>query len=256
MSNWAALDAELDAWAAAGRKALFWWRDDDAGALTPELQRLLDLQAASAAPLSLAVIPASAGAELAQALRGRDSIAVLQHGFAHRNHAPAGEKKAEFPSVRPAQEALADLRQGRENLKKLFGIGLRPVLVPPWNRIAPALLPHLPRLGLHGLSTYKAREEAWAAPGLMQVNTHLDPVDWRQGAGFLGEAACLDQALRQLRLARDTPEAEPLGLLTHHAQQDEATWAFTARFIAHTQAHRAALWVDIDTAFGAGPPPG
>ncbi|WP_428247589.1 polysaccharide deacetylase family protein [Ferrovibrio sp.] len=253
MSNWAALDAELDAWAAAGRKALFWWRDDDAGTLTPALQRLLDLQAANETPLSLAVIPARADADLAEALRRRDAIAVLQHGFAHHNHAPMGEKKAEFPGSRPAQAALADLRQGREALKKLFGYSLRPVLVPPWNRISAALLPHLPRLGLHGLSTFKPRGEAWAAPGLMQVNTHLDPIDWRQGAGFLGETACLDIAIAQLRQSRETADAEPLGLLTHHAQQDEATWAFAARFIAHTRAHRTALWIDIDSAFGAGP---
>ena len=34
---WAALNAELDCWAAAGRCATFWWRDDDAGEMTAPL---------------------------------------------------------------------------------------------------------------------------------------------------------------------------------------------------------------------------
>jgi hypothetical protein len=256
MASWADLDTELDAWGQAGRKALFWWRDDDAGALTPALERLLALHEASSTPLSLAVIPQEATEALAERLAKLPGVAVLQHGFAHRNHAPAGEKKSEFPKIRPVAESLADLRQGRARLQSLFGRSLRPILVPPWNRIAANLLPQLPRLGLHGFSTYKPREDLWAAPGLMQVNTHLDPADWRQEAKFLGDDACLALALAHLRLARLDPTApEPLGLLTHHARHDEAGWAFIARFIGHVSGHGAALWVDVESAFGAGPPP-
>jgi len=256
MANWDDLNSELDAWGKAGRRALFWWRDDDAGALTPALERLLALHDATGAPLSLAVIPQEATEALAERLAKLPGMAVLQHGFAHRNHALAGEKKSEFPGNRPVAESLADLRAGQAQMKKLFGRSLRPILVPPWNRIAANLLPQLPRLGLHGFSTYKARDDLWAAPGLMQVNTHLDPADWRQGATFLGESACLDLALTHLRQARLDPAApEPLGLLTHHARHDEAGWAFIARFIGHVAGHGAALWVDVESAFGAGPPP-
>ncbi|MEK9660397.1 MAG: hypothetical protein VW644_01455, partial [Alphaproteobacteria bacterium] len=41
---WDALAAELDVWAAAGRTATLWWRDDDADAASPALERLLALQ--------------------------------------------------------------------------------------------------------------------------------------------------------------------------------------------------------------------
>ena len=67
-ADWPGLSAELDAWAAAGRTATFWWRDDDATAPTPELGRLLRLAGAHGAPLALAVIPAEAGPALAEAL--------------------------------------------------------------------------------------------------------------------------------------------------------------------------------------------
>ncbi len=255
MTTWQELDTELDAWSQAGRRALFWWRDDDATAPSPALEHLLTLQAASNAPLALAVIPAAAEPALARRLEDLAAIAVLQHGHAHANHAPADEKKSEFPASRPVADSLADLRQGRGRMQALFGRRLRPVLVPPWNRIAAGLLPHLPRLGLHGVSGFKSRDDAWAAPGLMQVNTHLDPADWRRDAAFIGETACLAAAITHLRLMRDVAEPEALGLLTHHARHDGATWAFIARFLHHVAGHSGALWVDVDAAFGAGPPP-
>ena len=248
--SWDALTRLLDDYAAQNRRALFWWRDDDAATPTPELQRLLDLRREYALPLALAAIPAQADAALVDLLRADPDVAVLQHGFAHGNYAAPGEKKSEFPGNRPAADSLADLRQGREILRTLFGPRLRPVLVPPWNRIAPALLPHLPRLGLHGLSGFKARADLWAAPGLMQVNTHLDPVHWKAGGGFIGLPAALDTVLLHLRNNSD----EPLGLLTHHARHDAETWDFIAALLAKTRTHPGALWLDVESAFGAGPP--
>jgi hypothetical protein len=111
---WAALDRELDAWGAAGRTATLWWRDDDAVAPSPELDRLLALAATCGAPLALAVIPAAAEDALAARLEGQAAeIAVLQHGCAHRNLAAAGGKKCELvdPAARPGLPA--ELRQGR-----------------------------------------------------------------------------------------------------------------------------------------------
>src|SRR6185503_10933091 len=84
--SWDALDAELERWRAAGRVATFWWRDDDAVTDTPALRRLLELRASLDVPLALAVIPANADAALAALVP--PEVAVLQHGFAHRNHAP------------------------------------------------------------------------------------------------------------------------------------------------------------------------
>ncbi len=51
---WVALNAELDAWAAAGRTATLWWRDDDAGAMNDALDRLLRLRGARDVPIALA----------------------------------------------------------------------------------------------------------------------------------------------------------------------------------------------------------
>src|SRR3546814_12853571 len=82
-----------------------WWRDDDAGQLCPALERLLDCAAACRAPLALAVIPERAEANLAATLAAHPADpVVLQHGYAHTNHAPAGAQKCELvdPALRPA----------------------------------------------------------------------------------------------------------------------------------------------------------
>jgi len=251
--SWLQILHVLDVCAGQGRRLPFWWRDDDAARPTPELRRLLDLRRQTGIPLALAVIPAEAGADLADALAGDTNIAVLQHGFSHVNHANSGEKKSEFPAHRASADAIASLKLGRQRLQDLFGRALRPVLVPPWNRISPNLLPHLPRLGLHGLSAYRTRSDPWAAPGLMQVNTHLDPINWKDGAGFIGEYAALAPIAAHLQ-AFDVHQ-EPVGLLTHHARHDAPGWAFLADFITAIAGHPGAVWVDVDQAFGAGPGP-
>ncbi len=243
---WTALEAELDAWAAAGREAQIWWRDDDAAAPSPALERLLELAAGQAAPLALAVIPAKAEGALAALLDSRSAqTAVLQHGFAHVNNAGSlagpGAKKCELvdPQARPA--VLDELRRGREGLAERFGRRFLPVLVPPWNRIAAALLPQLPGLGFAGLSTYKARTAAEAAPGLLQVNCHLDLMQWRPERRFLGAEATLALLSGHLAAKRQgtADPGEPSGILSHHEVHDGAAWDFLGELLARLTAHRA-----------------
>src|SRR3546814_17443351 len=117
-----------------------WWRDDDAGQLCPALERLLDCAAACRAPLALAVIPDRAAANLAATLAAHPADpVVLQHGYAHTNHAPAGAQKRELldPALRPAvPDALA---RGRERPAALFRPLSPPAMVAPWNPTAAAL---------------------------------------------------------------------------------------------------------------------
>ena len=82
------LQAELDAWAEAFEATLR-RRDDDAFDDSSALRTLLALT--DGLPVSLAVVPEPAVDRLAT-LSHYSDITVLQHGFAHRNHAPAEEK--------------------------------------------------------------------------------------------------------------------------------------------------------------------
>jgi len=224
MTAWRAIDEEIARWREAGREPVLWWRDDDAADATPALDRLLDLQRAVKAPLALAIVPAHATPALAERLAQAPGVDLLQHGYAHTNHAPAADKKMELGPHRPAMFVLGELGTGRMALERLFGSRPLPVLVPPWNRIAAALVPTLPELGYHGLSTFGIRRRARPVSGLMQVNTHVDLIDW-QSRRFVGEEAALAAFERALAASRAGTD-EPVGILSHHLAMDEEAWDF------------------------------
>ena len=224
MSNWQAIEDEVARAHDAGRDVELWWRDDDAADAAPALDRLLSVQHETQAPLALAVVPATATQALAARLAGETGVDVLQHGYAHTNHAPAGDKKMELGPHRPAMLVLGDLGTGWMALERLFGTRALPVLVPPWNRMAPLLVPTLPEIGFRGLSTFGPRQRAQPVKGLLQVNTHLDLMDWRGNRGFVGEEAALAALVRALAAARIT--GEPVGVLSHHLAMDEGAWDF------------------------------
>lgn len=246
MTAWDSLARELDLWGDAGKTAAFWWRDDDAVAPGEALERLLSLSGQHSAGLGLAVIPAHCDSALPEVLkhaaqRSAAEISVLQHGIAHQNRAPAGEKKTELTSAVPLGQTLEGLKAGQERLSKLFGPRLLPVLVPPWNRIAQDITAQLPACGFSGFSTYKARSHARPVANLLQVNTHADLLRWKPERGFLGEAevlSLLQVHLEQRRGAQADPD-EPTGILTHHLVHDQATWSFLDRLLGWLGQHPA-----------------
>lgn len=252
---WDAFGSELDAWAACGRTASFWWRDDDAVAATPALDRLLEIAATCDVPLAIAVIPVPASPSLFARLARAPRACVLQHGYAHRNHAPAGAKKSELGDERPAGTVLAELAEGWALLAAATRGQALPVLVPPWNRIGAGVQGRLAEAGLAGLSTSKPRARARLAGGTVQANVHVDPIDWpaqrRGDDAFAGEGPTLAAAVRHLRARRTgaADASEPTGLLTHHLVMDAACWRFAERFAATVAAHPAAGWVAPEALF-------
>ena len=168
----------------------------------------------------------------------------MQHGFAHRNHASAGEKSMELGLHRPQEQVLDELRRGFARIASAFGEGFVPVLVPPWNRIAAPLLPALPSLGLRGLSAFTPRSGPEPVPGLRQVNCHVDLIDWRGGRRGREHAALACEAAGHLRARREgrVDAEEPTGLLTHHLDHDECAWAFVEAFLDRVAGHPAVHW--------------
>lgn len=222
MSAWDDLAAELDRWA---EPPVLWWRDDDAVAPSPALDRLLTCADAAGAPPALAVIPALAEEGLAARLDRGPGVDVLQHGYAHRNHAPPERKKIEL-GARPTAEVMDELAAGRARLDALFGGQALPVLVPPWNRIEDEVAAALAAAGYRGLSTKGARGAP--RPGLVEVNVHADLIDWRGTRGFAGEEAVLGQLAGHLAARREgrADPGEPTGLMTHHRDHDAGCWDF------------------------------
>lgn len=255
-ADFAPLLKVLDRHAATGRTATLWWRDDDAGASSPALDRLLALAATHDVALALAVVPAEAGEALAARLRDvAPDVAVLQHGYAHQNHAAAGEKKIELGPQRPAQMIIGELATGWLRLETLFPGRALPVLVPPWNRLAPFLVPVLPELGYRGLSQFGPRKRVMPVQHLRQINCHVDPIDWHGSRSFVGRQQAIAALVAHLALRLEDRDgvagSEPTGLMTHHAVHDEAMWQFIDEVLMVTKSHQAVRWLSAREAFAA-----
>jgi hypothetical protein len=254
VTSWDDLARECAAWGESGRLATWWWRDDDAVAATPALDRLL---LTAHGPIALAVIPAGLQPDLAPRLKQNPEAAVLQHGYAHRNQAPAGGRKSEFPDERDLSAIERDLADGFRKLSAAFGARFVPVLTPPWNRIGGRTVAILQSIGFIGLTRYLPRA-AESLHGVNLVNTHVDVIDWRgrngPPGGFLGEAACLDLFIGHLQARRlgSVDLNEPTGVLSHHLVHDPATWRFLEKlrdFLANQAATRL---LDPSAVFASG----
>jgi peptidoglycan/xylan/chitin deacetylase (PgdA/CDA1 family) len=244
--GWRPLDDELDAWKSRGIRATLWLRDDDACADSPALRRLLGLAREYRIPVAVAAIPAAADRTLVDAIARCEEATVVQHGYAHRNHARPGERSAELGDGRELAVRLDELARGRERLARTYGDRFIPLLVPPWNRIAEDLLPHLAAAGFAGVSRFGPRATRRPAADLREVNAHVDPIAWRRDRQFIGGDGTIGRLVAHLRARRErTCDAdEPTGLLTHHLAFGDTAWDFLDALLARTSRDDAVAWLD------------
>lgn len=241
------LRRELDLWAENNEVATLWWRDDDADSSTDEIRRMLDLSGESGATVVVAVVPATACDALAPVLLDCPGAVAVQHGYAHKDHSPADVRgKWELGMHRPLETILHELGSGWIRLTDLFGNRVRPMLVPPWNRIDPAVVRELPGMGYSTLSTFEPRSAPEAAPGLRRVNCHCDIIAWKRDRTFIGAASMVERLLEHLRARRqgDADADEPTGLLTHVWANDEEAWSALGEVLALVAEHPGGRWLD------------
>ncbi|MFC6636766.1 polysaccharide deacetylase family protein [Sulfitobacter sediminilitoris] len=247
VTTWEDLDAELDQWKAAGERPTFWWRDDDTEAPTPELDRLITLSAKYDAPLHLAVIPADIDPGLADRLKAAPHVYAMQHGFAHKNHEPKGERASEVGKTRDLALQEADLREGWQRMASAGLPNMLPIMVPPWNRIGDQVVPHLASWGFAALSGFERRVNPAPYPDLQHFNGHIEPLRWRPDAIFAGVEKTLAQCVTHLKERRTgiAEKDEPTGLVTHHLQTPDEVWDFCDALgerLAHKQ---RAEWIAL-----------
>lgn len=246
--DWSPLLSEFEHWRAAGLTLPVWWRDDDAIAPTPALDRLTDLAARVDLPIHLAIIPAHAQSTLATVVSDIPHLIPVTHGWTHQSQAPATEKKAEFGAHRPLEHIVNDARQAHARMREMFGPAAGQMFVPPWNRIAPSVINALPAVGFTMLSTFTPRATAHPAPGLTQINTHLDPINWKSGKGLIDPDVLITQFTRQLadRRLGQADATEPYGILTHHLVHDADIWTFTKQLLTQLMAGPTRPWTYTD----------
>ncbi|WP_235820251.1 polysaccharide deacetylase family protein [Falsiruegeria litorea] len=243
------LDRELALWRATGLSLPLWWRDDDAVEPTAALDQLSEISADVGIPVHLAVIPAHATEGLAARMDPDAQLIPVVHGWAHANHAPVSEKKAEFRAHRPLNEMVEEAGRGFARLQELFGASLQPMFVPPWNRIDKAVVAKMPALGFRVLSTATPRKTTLAAAGMWEINTHLDPIDWRGTRSLRPPeqlVALLVQHLQDRRKGH-ADNTEPYGLLTHHLVHDEDIWRFSHEVLLRLMDGPTRVWTMAET---------
>lgn len=188
-----------------------WWRDDDAGKYSENLEWILELAASMRVPLGLAVVPAWLDSATVSRVLAVPEVSVLQHGWAHANHALLGEKSVELGGAVDSQTCCVELEQGRLALATAFGERFLPVMVPPWNRIDSRVMRTLPALGYSAISTF-AGDRRGLDHHLAHVNTHIDLIDWRTGRRMKS----LDAIDAEIMTLLNERHAKLVGILTHH----------------------------------------
>ena len=235
--DWKPARDALDRAQAEGRTIRVWLRDDDCIAVTPALERLAALCGAAGLPILLATIPAGAAPHLGAWIGGHPAVTPCQHGYAHADHAPPGERARELGG-RPVEAILAELGRGRARLADLFGPALSGILVPPWNRIDADLVPHLPGAGYTALSAFGPTPSDSALP---RLDADLDIIDWRRGR--IGRPP--DELAR--KLVGTIAGQDRFGILTHHLAHDAAAWDGLGALVACLAGHPAVRFTDAAT---------
>lgn len=221
----------------SARPVRFWLRDDDAVEPGNQLDQLLTLTQAHSVPLTLALIPAFTGDALRQRMASATHASVAVHGWSHQNHASASEKKQELGPHRDLSRIVAELSRGFNHLSELYQAQFLPMLVPPWNRLADALVPELRAIGFRALSTFGDQAHA----DIVMLNTQIDIIDWKGNRGGRSTHDLVAEIIAQLHTS-----PEHIGILSHHLVHDERAWEFLEQLFAATSQHPAVRWVAAD----------
>jgi peptidoglycan/xylan/chitin deacetylase (PgdA/CDA1 family) len=158
------------------------------------------------------------------------------HGWSHENHAGPEEKKQEIGLHRPLADVTRQLKAGFDKLSKLYPKQFIPMLVPPWNRVAPEVVAGLPELGFRALSVFGPEQPA----ALPVLNTHVDIMDWKGTRGGREPEELFDE-LAKLLVHPERPRV--IGILAHHLVHDDNAWQFLGQLFETTTSHSACGWV-------------
>ncbi len=267
---WRSTKLELSRWAAKGRAAQFWIRDDDACDVTPQLERLAGFARRHGIGVGLAVVPAKMTDALIGYLREPESpFLPLCHGWNHSNHGTAAEP-GEFGPDRPYAMLQADAVRARDTYAVSFGAA-PPIFVPPFGRISDELAAALGDLGFAAISNGHTLFEArlvrvhgWT--GLLPANplgrsrqrrldAHIDPIDWR--AKTARSRDIIEQRLLgelRARRKRYIAQARPIGILMHHLVHDEAVWSVCDELVSLLRSEPGAAFPDLAQLLAIAPP--
>jgi hypothetical protein len=249
------LRQELREWEFIGRKAHFWWRDDDATSDTSELRRLLVLADEIGTVVALAVIPERADARLAK-LVATAPCCVWQHGWRHHwqhEERDCSYSQGEFGEGRTLESMMTEAHNGQVALDRIFGeTRWQRVFVPPFHALSVPFKRLLPSLGYWGLSAGLPLTPP--IDTVAEVNAEIDIMNWPDPKAHSPDviSRVLVEQLTSRRQGRISVEA-PIGLLTHHLAHDEEAWRFVCELLRFLKEQPAVEIVPADRLFSRRP---
>jgi hypothetical protein len=259
---WDKARRELDRWANCGLTARFWVRDDDAIEPSAKLDQLQKLAAKYNIRVGLAIIPGKVLPSLIHYLDvNQKQFYPMCHGWKHVDYGRKN-KPAEFGPDRPLSKIISDAESAFQLFSSQFD-AVKPIFVPPYNRITPAVARALPNVGFFGVSlmpNFIERKMLQFAPQLAwpnflkvparskspRIDVHLDMIDWKSN-GARATERIVDDLLSNLRGRRlgFLPDATPIGLLTHHLVHNEEIWHACNEALEVLQSHEAVEFIDV-----------
>jgi hypothetical protein len=129
-------------------------RNDDVWTLDQSFRAFFDLMLGQKIPVVYGVIPAKLQEDAARFLRRAkekdpELLDIVQHGYAHVNHAPAGDHhKYEFGETRTYAEQYEDIAKGMQIMRHAFGESLTPGFIPPYHSDDASTIDAIEALGI------------------------------------------------------------------------------------------------------------
>ena len=244
------LKNELDEWSRTETMATIWWRDDDLHQPTAELDLILNTSEITSFKPLLGVIPLLCSQGLSASVKNFN-LRIAVHGLLHVNHNSHLDRKSEFGGARYIEDQKRDVKKAKDALTSLFGDSVLNCFIPPWNRISSELVSYLPDLGFSSISTFGDRKTEYPAPNLLQINTHVDLIDWKKSRKFIGGKSMTTQLTNCLRYKRskELGHFEPIGLLSHHLKMNKKDWEDFETVCFILKNHTAAYLADPNELF-------
>jgi hypothetical protein len=117
--NWTSLVEELDKFLELDVLATFWFRDDGAVRLTPQLERFTEVM--NGVPFALSVMPFDASNCLADFVKLHSNISVIQYGRIHNNLEDDNSENRETSVSTNFLELFKEFSDGKFILNHQFG---------------------------------------------------------------------------------------------------------------------------------------
>ncbi len=164
----------------AVKKTVF-LRDDDVTAADPKFLRVFKFLLSEKVPTVYAVIPSKIKPGLIRLLKEHPEAGhmfeTVQHGLSHCDHSGNPFIRQEFGPVRPFLLQLADIRTGRDLMKKNFGSLFIPAFVPPFHMYNSDTVKAVGKAGLKAFSASKTTGAFYELglvflPALVNVNDY------------------------------------------------------------------------------------